>query len=333
MDIATHALASYALARGVFRRHRWPVIVGMVFAGTIADIDLLSIFVGPRAYFVGRRTCTHSLAGTVAIVLVSILLTRLLARKDGNAVAGLILPISLAASLHVVLDVFQSEGVQLLWPLRDARFALDWLPALDPWILFLLLVGILFPELLRLVSSEIGAKNKAPRGRNGALAALTLIGLYVVGRALLHAGAVAALEPHSYQHESARHVGAFPDGSSIFTWHGVIETESRMCVADVPAGPQKSFDPESAECFNKPEPSPELAAAQNSHIAQEYLRAVPFPRASVANTEDGYEVVLRSMRDMAESEVRHRVAARLLLDTKFAVVGQAFLWTHDVHSR
>jgi inner membrane protein len=333
VDIATHALASYALARGVFPRRRWPVIAGMVFAGTIADIDLLGIFFGPSAYFAARRTCTHSLLGTVAIVLVSILLVRLLARKDSEAVAALILPMFLAASLHVVLDAFQSEGVQLLWPLRHARFALDWLPAIDPWVLFLLLVGILFPELLRLVSSEIGAKHRAPRGRNGAIVALALIALYIVGRASLHSGAVATLEPHSYQHESARWVGAFPDGFSVFTWHGVIETESRMCVVDVPVGPQKSFDPESAECVNKPEPSPELEAAQNSHVAQEYLRAVPFPRASVAKTEDGYDVVLRSMRDVVESSVRHRVAARILVDAKFAVVSQGFVWTRDVHLR
>jgi hypothetical protein len=305
----------------------------MVFAGTIADIDLLSISLGPAAYFTTRRTYTHSLVGTVVIILVSILLARLLAKGHGEAIAESILPMFLAASLHVVLDVFQSEGVQVLWPLRDARFALDWLPAIDPWILLLLLVGILFPELLRLVSSEIGSKNKGPRGRNGAIVALFLIALYIVGRALLHSGAVATLEPHSYQHESARQVGAFPDGFSIFTWHGVVETESRMCVVDVPTGPQKSFDPESAECVNKPEPSPELEAAQNSHVAQEYLRAVPFPRASVAKTEEGYQVVVRSMRDAAESEVRHRVAAQIFIDARHVVVSQGFVWTRDVHLR
>jgi inner membrane protein len=318
----------------------------MAFAGTIADIDLLSIYFGPAAYFATRRTYTHSLVGTLAIVLLSVLLARLLARNPrkhqppidqlshhGDATVALILPMLLAASLHVLLDVFQSEGVQFLWPMQDVRFALDWLPAIDPWILLLLLVGILFPELLRLVSSEIGAKNKAPRGRNGAIVAFFLIALYVIGRALLHSGAVATLEPHSYQHESARRVAAFPDEFSVFTWHGVVETESRMCLVDVPAGPQKSFDPESAECLNKPEPSRELDVAQNSPVAREYLRAVPFPRASVAKTEDGYEVVIRSMRDAAESEVRHRVAVQIFVHAKYAVVSQGFVWTRSVHLR
>jgi membrane-bound metal-dependent hydrolase YbcI (DUF457 family) len=333
VDIATHALASYALARGVFPQRRWPVIVGMVFAGIIADIDLLSIYFGPPTYFAARRTYTHSLVGTLAIVLVSILLVRLFAKNQGQATVTLILPMFLAAALHVVLDVFQSEGVQVLWPVRDERLALDWLPAIDPWILLLLLVGILFPELLRLVSSEIGAKNKAPRGRNGAIVAFFLIALYVIGRALMHSGAVATLEPHSYQHGSARRVGAFPDGFSIFTWHGVVETESRMCLVDVPAGPQKSFDPESAECVNKPDQSRELEVAQNSRVAQEYLHAAPFPRASVAKTEDGYEVVIRSTRDAAENEVRHRVAAQIAVDAKYAVVNQTFVWTRAIHLR
>jgi inner membrane protein len=333
VDIATHALASYALARGVFPRRRWPVIVGMVFAGTIADIDLLSIFFGPSVYFAARRTYTHSIVGTIVVILLAILPTRLLTKEVGEKIQALILPLFLAAAFHVALDVFQSEGVALLWPARAGRLALDWLPPIDPWILFLLLAGILFPELLRLVSSEIGAKNKAPRGRNGAIVTLGLIALYVVGRALLHSGSVAALEPHSYQGESARRVGAFPDSFSIFTWHGVIETESRMCIAEVPGGPGRNFDPENVECVNKPEPSPELKAAQNSRVAQEYLRVVPFPRASVAKTEDGYEVVIRSMRDVTESEIRHRVAAQIFLDSKPAVVNQELVWTRRVRLR
>jgi len=305
----------------------------MVFAGTIADLDLLSIFFGPSVYFVARRTYTHSILGTICLILLAILFIRLLGKEQSDKIRRLMLPLFLAATFHVALDVLQSQGVALLWPVRAGRFALDWLPPIDPWILFLLLAGLLFPELLRLVSSEIGAKNKAPRGRNGAIVALSLIVLYVVGRALLHSGSVAALEPHSYHGESARRVGAFPDSFSIFTWHGLIETQSRMCVAEVPAGPGKSFDPESAECVNKPESSPELEAAQNSPVAQEYLRAVPFPRASVAKTEDGYEVVIRSMGDAAESEVRHRVAAQIFVDSQLAVVSQELVWVKDLHLR
>ncbi|MGB9430880.1 MAG: metal-dependent hydrolase [Candidatus Acidiferrum sp.] len=333
MDIATHTLASYALVRGFFPHRRWPLILGMLVAGTLAGIDLLSAFFGPSAYFAAHRSYTHSLLGTVAVIVLALLFTRYLARKQSEPFLPLILPLTLAAGLHVVLDLFQSEGVALLSPFRPARFAMDWLPSIDPWILAILIAGILVPELFRLVTSEIGAKQNSPRGRNGAIVALALIALYIGARALLHSGSIASLEAHSYHGESARRVGAFPDALSITTWHGVVETESFLCLAEVPSGPGKSFDPESAECLHKPEPSPELDAAQRTHVSNEYLRSVPFPRAIVAKTEDGYEVVIRSARDLAENEIYHRVAARILLDSQFAITSQDLVWSSDIRLR
>jgi membrane-bound metal-dependent hydrolase YbcI (DUF457 family) len=333
VDIATHALASFALARGFFPRRRWPVVVGILVAGTIADVDLLSSLFGPAAYFALHRTWTHSLLGTTVVVVLTALLIRYIVRQHHQPLFTLVLPLAAGALLHIVLDLFQFEGVALLWPFRPNRFAMDWLPTIDPWVLAILTAGILLPELMRLVTSEIGVKNKAPRGRNGAIVALSLIVFYIVARALLHAGSIASLEPHSYQRESARSVGSFPNALSIFTWRGVVETRSLLCTADVPSGLGRNFDPESAECFHKPDPSPELDAAQKTHVAKEYLRVAPFPRAIVAKTEGGYEVVIRSMRDAAEDEVRDRVAVLILLDSKLAISDQQLIWTNDVHLR
>jgi membrane-bound metal-dependent hydrolase YbcI (DUF457 family) len=333
VDIASHALASYALARGFFPRRRWPVVLGMLFAGTFADVDLLSAFRGPAAYFAARRTFTHSLFGTLVIVALAALLTRFLAKKQPEPVAALLPPLAIAAAVHVLLDLFQSEGVALLWPIRATRFAMDWLPNVDPWILALLIAGILVPELFHLVRSEIGVKDISPSGRDGAILALSLIAVYVGGRAILHSDSLALLEPHSYRGESARRVGAFPDALSAFAWHGVVETQSLLCQVAVPVGPGKRFDPEAADCLHKPEASPELDAAQKTDLAQRYLRATPFPRATVAKTQDGYEVVIRSMRDLAEGEARHRVAARILLDSRFGISSEDLVWVSDIHLR
>jgi membrane-bound metal-dependent hydrolase YbcI (DUF457 family) len=305
----------------------------MLFAGTVADIDLLSLLFGPGAYFAGHRTYTHSIVGTFAVIVLAVFFTRSLDRKQPEPFVTLMSPLALAAAFHVVLDLLQSEGVGLLWPLRPVRLAMDWLPSIDPWIVALLVAGILVPELLRLVSSEIGAKSTTPRGRNGALVALCFLALYIGARALQHSGAIASLEPHSYQGESARRVGAYPDGFSLLTWHGVVETGSLLCQAEVPVGPGRTFDAESAVCLHKPEPSAELDAAEKTRVAQEYVRAVPFPRAVVAKTEDGYEVVIRSMRDLAESETRHRVAVLILVDSKFAISGQDLVWVSDIRLR
>jgi len=333
VDIGTHALASFALARGFFPRRRWPTVLGIICAGTLADIDLLSAFIGPTAYFFARRTATHSLLGTLLVIAVSALLVRHLAKAQPEPLRLLLPPLVAGSALHVLLDLSQSEGVALLWPFRPTRFAADWLPSIDPWILALLIAGILVPELFRLIASEIGVKDKRPRGRNGALLAWGFIVAYIIARALFHSGSVASLDPHSYKGESARTVGAFPDALSLFTWHGVIETQSLLCQVEVPAGPGKTFDPELADCMRKPEASPELDAAQKTDVAREYLEVTPFPRATVVRTQDGYEVVIRSMRDAVEKETRQRIAARILLDSRFGISDEELVWVKDIHLR
>ena len=333
VDIATHALACFALSRAFFPRRRWPLFFGMIIAGTLADIDFLSVLFGPAAYFAAHRTFTHSLPALVVIVIVASLFTRYFVSKQPEPLPTLLLPLSIAGAFHIVLDLLQSEGVAILWPVRPTRFAADWLPPIDPWILTLLILGCFLPEFFRLITSEIGVKNKTPRGRNGALVALSFLVVYIGARALLHSSSLALLDPHSYARESAHKVGAYPDALSPFTWHGVVETQSLLCLADVPTVFGRSFDPESAECLHKPEPSPELTAAQKTDVAQAFIRAVPFPRAAVAKSQDGADVELRSMRDVAEHEAAHRIGVRITIDPKFAVSNEEYVWARELRLR
>lgn len=305
----------------------------MIFAGTLADVDLGTALFGPAVYLSGRRTFTHSIVGTIIVIALAAMFTRYLSKKQKESWSGVLPTMACAAVLHVLLDLGQSEGVALLCPFRDTRLAADWLPSIDPWILAFLIAGILVPELFVLVTSEIGAKSRSPRGRNGAIVAFALIVIYVSARAILHSSATALLEPRTYRGESARKVGAFPDAISLISWHGIVETESLICLLEVPTGSARSFDPEAADCMHKPESSPELDTAQKTATAQKFLQIGRFPRAAVARTQDGFEVVLRSMVDQAQGEARHRVAAEIFLSAEDTVTGQTFVWVNDVHLR
>jgi membrane-bound metal-dependent hydrolase YbcI (DUF457 family) len=305
----------------------------MLLAGTLADVDLISVLFGPSAYLVSRHTFTHSIVGTAVVIAVAAGLTFLWSGKNKEALRDILLATFCAALAHVLLDVCTSGGAALLWPWRATQFEADWLPEIDVWILAFLVAGILLPELLRMVSSEIGAKDKAPRGRNGALVALVLLVIYIAARATLHSNAVAMLEPHSYRGESPHKIGAFAESLSVLTWRGVVDTQSNVCLVSVPVMNSARFDPELAVCLHKPEDSSQLEAAQKTPVAQNFLRIARFPRASVDKTETSYEVVIRDMRDAAEEKSRYRVAAQIFLDTGAAVQSQEFVWASEVRLR
>src|SRR5271165_5366030 len=119
MDFPTHALTSFALARGFFPRRNWPLVAGVVIAGTLADADQLSVYFGPAAYLAAHRTATHSILGTLIIVAISAAITFSLHKTRTIRLATILAATCAAAIAHVVMDLFQSGGETLLWPFRS----------------------------------------------------------------------------------------------------------------------------------------------------------------------------------------------------------------------
>jgi len=329
MDPLTHALASYTLKRATFSRAPRPVTIAMLISGTIADIDVLSKFAGPSAFLAFYRAYFHSL---LAALLFSLLITLpFLPRKhepqDEQPSPRLLFLAAFAASiLHLLMDLCQSTGLELLWPFSTHRFALDWLANVDLWILGILLAGVLLPALSRLVTEEIGAKSKGPRGKVGASLALASMILYIVLRFVLHGNALAAMESRTYRGESPRKAAAFPESSSPFRWRGIVETESALHDVEVEVGPAASFDPDSAITSYKPEPSPALDAARNTPVAQRFLQAARFPKATVEKTPDGFHILLRAFPYSGDSRSGSRVEALIIADPTGKILSQELTW-------
>ena len=297
MDPLTHALASYSLQRAAFPRLSRAATISVVICGMIADADLLSAYFGPSAYLAFDRTCFHSLPTALAFALLAALPFFFLKPKSPeNPISRLTIFAAAfaAAVLHLALDVCQTSGVQLFWPFSPRRFALDWLPSLDLWILAILLAGVLLPLLAGLVTEEIGSRRKGPRGRLGATLAFVALILYLAVRSVLHGDAIAALQSRFYRGELPHRVAAFAESNSPFRWRGVVETERALHDVEVPVGPGADFDPGSATTSYKPEPSPALDAARKSAVARRFLQVTRFPKASVEQTPTGFHVILRA---------------------------------------
>jgi membrane-bound metal-dependent hydrolase YbcI (DUF457 family) len=332
MDPLTHALASYSLQRAAFPRLSRAATLAVVLAGMIADADLVSIYFGPSAYLTFNRTYFHSL---LAALVFGLLLTlpffslKLKSPETQISRATIFAAAIAAALLHLALDSCQTSGVELLWPFSTRRISLDWLPSLDLWILGILLAGILLPAISSLVTEEIGARRKGPRGRIGASLSLAAVILYIVVRSVLHGDAIAALQSRTYRGELPRRVAAFAESNSPFHWHGIVETERALHDIEVPVGPGANFEASSVITTYKPEPSSALDALRTSAVARRFLQVARFPKASVEHTAGGYHVILRDFTYRVDFDSRQ---AQVVIDTDPSgrTVSQELIWVPNL---
>lgn len=361
MDPLTHGVASFALQRAFFPKAKFATVAAMLVAGLLADLDSLAALFGPAAYITWHRNATHSLLAALFTAPLAVLLSfavllafgiaswggiviplgkgapseaaqdpRTTARQDAKALVYRALLACLASALlHLALDVCQTDGISLLWPLWSRRFSLDVLPKIDPWLLTVLIAAIVLPELFRLVSDEIGARSKRPRGRNGAIVGLSVVLLYLGLRVLLHANTLTSLEARTIAGETPHGVGAFPDSTSPFLWHGIVETQSAMNLVNMRSmGGEVSYA-SGITTLRKPDPSPVLAAAQNSGAAIVFVRFARFPKATVQTELEGYSVEIQDLKDQVTEEQSRAIFADINLDKSAKVVSSELQWQNN----
>ena len=332
MDAFTHGLASYSITRALFPRASRATLIATILAGSAANIDYISAGVGPSAFLNWHRTATHSVLGTLVLTLVLAigvaLATRRKAKPDSFRV--ILLAVLAACALHVAMDVTQNESVQLLWPFRTQRYSTDWVAHFDLWILVILLAGALLPQLLALVTEEIGAKSKGPRGRISAIIALLLVFGYIGARAVLHGNTVATIEARTYRGELPRRVAAFAESDSPFHWRGLVESERAFYELDLSVVPGSSFNPDAAVVSYKPQSSAPLDAARTTESVRRFLEAAKFPKASVEKNNTGYRVQLRDLAAQLEGRSGAHVIAIVETDPNAKVLADELAWDNQM---
>jgi membrane-bound metal-dependent hydrolase YbcI (DUF457 family) len=328
MDAFTHGLASYSITRALFPRASRAIVIAAVLAGSAANLDYISAGVSPSAFLNWHRTATHSVLGTVVLSMVFAIAVALATRRrqKRDTFRTILLAVLAACTLHVALDMTQNEDVQLFWPFRAQRYSADWVARFDLWILVILLAGALLPQLLGLVTEEIGAKSKAPRGRVGAIVALLLVFGYIGGRSVLHGNAVAMMEARTYRGELPRRVAAFAESDSPFHWRGLVETERAFYDFDLSVTPGSSFNPDGGVVSYKPQSSAPLDAARATGSVSRFLEAAKFPKASVEKTNTGYRVQLRDLAEQRDAHSGPHVVVIVETDSNAMVLLDELVW-------
>jgi inner membrane protein len=325
MDLVTHALVSGALARaGVNRATRWATPIALL-AGTAPDLDLLSRSGGAENYLAWHRTALHSLTGASVLALAIAFGSWALGRRHpANPVRlpGALIAAASGAALHVLLDLANNRGVRLLWPFSEKWYAWDLIDVIDPWVIALVVLGLLLPGLFRLVTQEIGARPARHGAQRGAIVALALLAVYFGARVWLHTRANAILNSHLYRGAAPLAANAFPAATSPFVWYGVVETENTLEEVEVHLGPGAYFAPDRGRTNFKPDPVPALEAARMTESVELFLRYARFPHATVVRLQQGFRIELRDLRFAAALPRRPGVMATVVVDDEMKVLSQ-----------
>jgi inner membrane protein len=335
LDPLTHALASVALARTrpqILPRFGTAMLV---VAGVVPDLDYLSYFGGAGAFLRFHRTLLHSIPDSALMAcalagafcaLDSKWPSNVRQRMPGarlNFFLALLI-CGIGAAGHFLLDLFSGEGLQPLWPLRVHWTAWNLVANFDPWVLVLLIAGLLLPQLFRLVGDEIGVRKKAASAAGAAIFLILLLGGYLGMRDYLHSRATGLLLSSEYHGREPLAARAFPSPVNPFDWRGVVSTENTIEEAEVSLGRPEDFDPDRSITHYKPQDSPVLEAAKKTPAARELLKYAKFPLASVSRHEDGYQFEIRDVRFPEGDSSPANVIVQVDLDGGFRVKREEF---------
>jgi len=175
MDTVTHGLTGWLIARALPEKwkgdHPKTAAAVVSLAAMLPDAANVASLMGSEMYVRIHRGLSHSLPGDLATSFVlALLFARFGKWKDRRAVFLLAV---LGQFSHVLLDLLNSYGTQLLLPFSDARLSLDILFVVD-----LVFTGILL--------AGIALSRRDPLRARASIAALAA---YVGIAALFHAGA------------------------------------------------------------------------------------------------------------------------------------------------
>jgi inner membrane protein len=324
------------MSRAGFNRKTALATATMTLAAEAPDLDVLGAFRGRVFAFAHHRGFTHSFLGLILVSAVVVafmyLVWRLRGRrtKDPNLPPrwGLLFVFAYIAGLsHILLDFTNNYGVRPFWPFSERWYSWDIVYIVEPALLAALFLGLVVPGFVSLINEEIGAKQKGPKGRWGAIMALIAVVLVWLIRDYEHRRAVSVLEARTYEQADPIRVGAYPNMLTPFSWRGVVETKTFLALADVDSLKPEVDPAGSIEIRYKPEQTPVTLAAKDTFLGRVYLDWAKFPITQTeVLAEGGYVVRFEDLRfeQAGVHSGRKPLGCGVVLDRDLKVVKEFF---------
>ncbi len=343
MEPVTHFLTGACLGRAGLNRKTALATVTLTLAAEAPDIDILWYFKGSTVGFAHHRGFTHTFLGVpfmAALVVAFVWGVRwiFLKLRKGRPLKAkfprppirwglLYLYAYIALLSHLLLDFTNNYGLRPFAPFNPRWYAWSIVFIVEPVLLAALAIGLIMPPLFGLISSEVGARQKAPRGRGWAIAALVTMVLTWGVRDFEHRRALAAMDAVDYKGEQAVKRMAGPAMINPFHWTGVVETHDFFQVMPVDASTPEVDPQNMALTFYKPEETDVTLAAKKTYLGRVYLDWAYFPYVQTEQTDGpppGTIVYFRDLRFASVTSHRKALGACVILDSQLHEVAAGF---------
>ena len=239
MEPVTHFLSGAILSRAGFNRKTAYATLAMTLAAEMPDIDVFWSVRGPLAGFQHHRGITHTFLGAPveALVVTGVMggIHTLRKNKPEQQPKWHLLWLfsTLAIFLHILLDFTNNYGVRPFFPFDPHWHAWSIVFIVDPFLLLVLIAGLVLPAIFGLTDREISNRRVPFRGRGLAIATLLLIGLYYGWRSTEQAHALNLVRQAGVGSAPVERLAAEPYPFSPFHWHAIVETADYYQTADV----------------------------------------------------------------------------------------------------
>ena len=152
MDNITHTLVGAALAEAGLKKRTALGGITLMIAANFPDIDVIGVVLGKDSVSF-RRGITHGIPALIVLPFVLAGLvwlwdTQVRRQRDPSLAPAdfrqLVLVSALGIATHPTLDFMNTYGMRWLMPFVDKWFYADGLFIVDPWLLVMLIAGVLF---------------------------------------------------------------------------------------------------------------------------------------------------------------------------------------------
>lgn len=280
MDPVTHVLVGITIANFSGSSSSWlnPATVASIVGSLLPDADIVFQLGGDVLYLKHHRGFSHSLVG---LSLLSVSAGLFLHQAyNFTPIHVLLLWTFLGCLSHLVIDVLNSYGAQILWPFKRRKFSCGLLTLFDPVITGLLLGGLWGSWLsVRSVSGLV----------------LGYVGFRVVMREMVRTALKQAYAPGAK-------IAVFPSQLGLLCWDFIIETAEEQIVGYCRWLPRHW---ETRRRLKRQNENQVINLAKQTKLGQMFCSFSPFVHIFYTQSEDKHIVNFLDLRYFLKNDFMH----------------------------